>query len=602
MCNPNQASFPHTYASIQAIMPHQIQNHESKWWKEAVVYEIYVSSFKDANGDGIGDIPGIISKLDYLRDLGVDIIWISPHYQSPQVDMGYDISDYQQIHEPYGTMTDVDTLIERTHALGMKIIFDLVINHTSDLHPWFEESRSSIDSPKRDWYIWRPARYDASGNRYPPTNWRSNFGGPTWTWDETTQEYYFHIYAPGQPDLNWENPDCRRALYDTAIRFWLDKGIDGFRVDTVNRYSKRMDFVDVPVTDPADETQLAFQNFTNGPRIHEFISEMRSVLDDYRVFTVGELPNTPNESDVMRFISAREKQVDMVFNFDTVYLGQTPGDRFNLQHFTTRDFKRELTKWQMAIQGTDAWTTVFLENHDQGRSVSRFASDAPAHRIQAAKMLALVLGTLTGTLFLYQGQEIGMINAPPSYPVEEYKCVRSVNHYNKIRQQTGDDPVALRQALHALQQVARDHARVPMQWDDSENAGFCLASVTPWMRVLDSHREINVSDQMGRKGSVLEFWKTVIRFRKEHKDLAIYGRFQLIDQHDDLLMFVKYAGDDRLSLTVANLSDQPRQWALPPSLLMLKQSHPALSTLGPQKIHPSRLAGFEGRVYVSDFL
>jgi glycosidase len=580
-------------------MPHPVRQHEPKWWKEAVVYEIYVSSFKDSNNDGIGDISGVISKLDYLRDLGVDVLWISPHYQSPQIDMGYDISDYQQIHEPYGSMQDVDTLIEQTHARGMKIIFDLVINHTSDLHPWFQESRASLDSPKRDWYMWRPARYDATGKRCPPTNWRSNFGGPTWTWDEQTQQYYFHIYAPGQPDLNWENPECRRAIYDNAIRFWLEKGIDGFRVDTVNRYSKRIDFVDAPVTDPNDETQLAFQNFTNGPRIHEYISEVRSVLADYDVFTVGELPNTPDEADVMPFISAREKQLDMVFNFDTVYLGQTPGDRFTLQTFSTADFKRELTKWQTVIQDTDAWTTVFLENHDQGRSVSRFASDNPAYRVSAAKMLALVLGTMTGTLYLYQGQEIGMVNAPPSYPVEDYKCIRSVNHYNKIHRQTGGDPVALSHALDALQKVARDHARVPMQWDDSANAGFCDAQITPWMRVLDNYREINVANQVGRKGSVFEFWKNAIRFRKQHKDLLVYGRFHVIDQHEDLLVFVKEAADGKVSLTVANLSDQPRQWTLPPSLPRLKPSNLALSTCNAQELHQSQLTAFEGRVYVS---
>ncbi|CAN6674904.1 oligo-1,6-glucosidase Ima1p [Trichomonascus vanleenenianus] len=578
-------------------MPHLVRNHEPKWWKEAVVYEIYVSSFKDSNNDGIGDIPGIISKLDYLRDLGVDVLWISPHYKSPQVDMGYDISDYQQIHEPYGSTQDIDTLTEQTHAHGIKIIFDLVINHTSDQHPWFQESRQSLNSPKRDWYIWRPARYDANGKRCPPTNWRSNFGGPTWTWDEQTQQYYFHIYAPEQPDLNWENPECRQAIYDSAIRFWLDKGIDGFRVDTVNRYSKNMDFRDVPVTDPKDETQLAFQNFTNGPRIHEFISEVRSVLADYDVFTVGELPNTPDEATVMRFISAREEQLDMVFNFDTVYLGQTPGDRFSLQTFTKADFKRELTRWQKVIQDTDAWTTVFLENHDQGRSVSRFASDDPAHRVQAAKMLSVVLGTMTGTLYLYQGQEIGMVNAPPSYPVEEYKCIRSVNHYNKIRKQTGDDPLAMSEALDALQKVARDHARVPMQWDDSANAGFCDANATPWMRVLDTYKDINVASQVGKKDSVLEFWKKMVRFRKQHKELFVYGRFHAIDEREDLLVFVKEAFDGKTSLTVANLSDQPQEWTLPESYSGLKL---ALSTCGTPE--NSRLSEFEGRVYVSETL
>jgi glycosidase len=575
------------------------QRHESRWWKEAVVYEIYVASFKDSNDDGVGDIPGIISKLDYLKYLGVDVIWVSPHYQSPQVDMGYDISDYQQVHEPYGSMDDVDRLIKETHARGMKIIFDLVINHTSDRHPWFQEARSSKDSAKRDWYIWRPARYDEDGNRRCPTNWRSNFGGPTWTWDEVTQEYYFHVYAPEQPDLNWENPDCRRAIFKSAVRFWLDKGIDGFRVDTVNRYSKDTSFLDVPVTDPTDETQLAFQNFTNGPRIHEYISLLRDVLTDYDVFTVGELPNTPEPRDVLRFISAREKQIDMVFNFDTVYLGQTPGDRFRIQEFTRADFKRELTKWQKVIQGTDAWTTVFLENHDQGRSVSRFTSDDPAYRCMGTKMLAMVLCTMTGTLYLYQGQEIGMINAPLSYPVEEYKCVRSVNYYNKVRQQTKDDPVAMKKAHEALQKVARDHARVPMQWNSDANAGFCSANAKPWMRVLDSYQEINVADQIGKENSSLEFWRSMIGLRKRHKQLFVYGTFNEIEQHDDILIFTKESADGRISLTVANLANESRPFTLRPLADASGSLNLAVCNLDAQNVQPSQLAAFECRIYIS---
>ncbi|KAK9243912.1 maltase [Lipomyces tetrasporus] len=575
-------------------MSSQQSQHEQKWWKEGVVYQIYPSSFKDSNGDGIGDIPGIISKLDYLRELGVDIIWISPHYKSPQVDMGYDISDYEDIHEPYGTLEDCERLIQATHDRGMRIIFDLVINHTSDLHPWFLESRSSKSNPKRDWYIWRPAKYDENGNRCRPNNWRGNFSTPAWTWDEDTQEYYLHLYASEQPDLNWENEECRRAIYDTAIRFWLEKGIDGFRIDTVNRYSKYPGLPDAEVTQPDEETQIAVKYTTNGPRIHEFLTEINDILAPYDVFTVGELPCTPKQSEVMEYISARAKQLNMVFNFDTVDLGTTPGDRFRLKPYGNVDFKRELLKWQSAIADSDAWTTVFLENHDQGRSISRFASDLPEYRVRAGKMLAMILGTMTGTLFLYQGQEIGMINAPLSWPAHEYKCIRSVNHVEKIRERTNNDPAALCEALKILQKVARDHARVPMQWDDSPNAGFCSAKVDPWMSVIDSYKTINVADQMGRKDSVLEFWKRLLCLRKEYKELFVYGKFQLIEQDKDLMLFAKY-GAGMKSLTVANLSTETKKWEMPSSMavsdmkLIIGNMTGALDLLGP----------YEGRVYIS---
>jgi glycosidase len=407
------------------------------------------------------------------------------------------------------------------------------------------------------------------------------------------------VYAPEQPDLNWENPDCRRAIFESAVQFWLDKGIDGFRVDTVNRYSKDTSFLDVPVTDPTDETQLAFQNFTNGPRIHEYISLLRDTLTGYDVFTVGELPNTPEPRDVMRFISAREKQIDMVFNFDTVYLGQTPGDRFSIQEFTRADFKRELTKWQKVIQGTDAWTTVFLENHDQGRSVSRFTSDDPVYRCMGTKMLAMVLCTMTGTLYLYQGQEIGMINAPLSYPVEEYKCVRSVNYYDKIRQQTKNDPVAMEKAHEALQKVARDHARVPMQWNSDANAGFCSANAKPWMRVLDSYLEINVADQIGKENSSLEFWRSMIGLRKRHKELFVYGTFNEIEQHEDILIFTKESADGRMSLTVANLANESRPFTLQSRSGVSGSLNLAVCSLDAQSVQPAQLAAFECRIYIS---
>lgn len=576
--------------------------HVRKWWKEATVYQIYPASFQDTNGDGVGDIRGIISRLDYLRDdLGVDVIWVSPHYKSPQVDMGYDISDYEDIHDKYGTLADTEELIREVHARGMKVIFDLVINHTSSEHAWFRESRTSKTSAKRDWYIWRPAKYDAQGRRCRPNNWRSNFSKPAWTWDEQSQEYYLHLYAPEQPDLNWENEECRKAIYESAIKFWLDKGIDGFRIDTVNLYSKHPDLPDAPVVYPESESQPAMQYYANGPRMQHYLSEMNEIFGKYDIMTVGELPYTPNQADVMAYISARNKQLNMVFNFDVVDLGQTPGARFITRPFTNRDFKRELFKWQSVIQSTDAWTTVFLENHDQGRSVSRFGSDLPEHRVRAAKTLALILATLTGTLFLYQGQEIGMINAPRSWSAEEYKCIKSVSHLAEVQEQSTGDPTALSEALAVLQRVARDHARVPMQWEGkTSNAGFTPDSVKPWMSVLESHTHINVKDQIDVKGSVLDFWKEVLRLRKAHQDIFVYGNFQeleVVNGDEDIAVFVKEGENGVKAVVVANLSMEEKRLAMS-SILSEAGTNFKLGLVNVDDGLEDLLQPFEARVYL----
>ncbi|KAK9237692.1 glycoside hydrolase superfamily [Lipomyces kononenkoae] len=570
---------------------------EHKWWKEGVVYQIYPASFKDSNDDGIGDIPGIISQLDYLQDLGIDIVWVSPHYKSPQVDMGYDISDYQDIHEPYGTLEDCEELIKAVHDRGMRIIFDLVINHTSDQHAWFQESRSSKNSPKRDWYIWRPAKYDENGKRLPPNNWRSNFSKPAWTWDAQTQEYYLHVFAPEQPDLNWDNEECRKAIYETSMRFWLEKGVDGFRIDTVNMYSKVPTLPDAPIKDPTAESQLAQVHYCNGPRMHEFLSEMHQVLEPYDTMTVGECAFTFDSNIVMEYISAAKKQLDMVFHFDVVDLGQTPGSRYEHRPYTIKDFKYELLKWQSLIEGTDAWTTVFLENHDQGRSISRFASDLPEFRESSAKLLSVVLATLTGTIFIYQGQEIGMINIPATWPIEDYKDIKAISHYNRIKQRTNGNPEALAEAMRSLQIVGRDHSRVPMQWEGtSKNAGFCSDAATPWMRVLESHEEINVENQLGRKDSVLEFWKKMIKTRKNYKDLFVYGTFKQLEENnidDKVLVFGKEDSQGQRSLTVANISTEEKSWTLPDWARGYK-----LLIQSTEDVHDGHLLPFEARVYI----
>ena|ERR1700722_6593504 len=397
------------------------------------------------------------------------------------------------------------------------------------------------------------------------------------------------------PDLNWENPDCRRAIYDSSMRFWLNRGIDGFRIDTVNKYSKDITFPDAEITDPDEVTQPAMKHYSNGPRMREFLLEMNDVFDKYDIFTVGELPNTPLESDVMAYVSARQRQLNMVFNFDVVSLGQTLGNRLVPVPFTTADVKRQLSRWQTFVNGTDAWTTVFLENHDQGRSISRFGSDSEYYRERSGKMLAMILASMTGTLFIYQGQEIGMTNAPKSWGVEEYKDIRSVNFYEQIQDRSGGDAGALGKALDGMQKVARDHARLPVQWDESPNAGFTSKGVKPWMKVNGNFVDVNVEKQIGDERSLLAFWKRLIRLRKEHKDLFVYGEYELWgpDHEEDLFIFTK-TGSGKTSLTVANMCKNSKSLApigrlFPPKLVLGNVDDAEEGTLRP----------YESRIYMS---
>ncbi|KLU90835.1 alpha-glucosidase [Magnaporthiopsis poae ATCC 64411] len=510
--------------------------HSKKWWKEAVVYQVYPSSFKDTNGDGVGDLPGIIEKLDHIQSLGATVIWVCPMYDSPQVDLGYDIRDYEKVYPPYGTMQDMQNLIDSCHARGMRIILDLVINHTSDQHAWFQESRASKASPKRDWYIWRPARRGPAGERLPPNNWRSNFGSSVWTWDDASQEYYLHLFAPEQPDLNWENAETRRAIYASAMESWLRRGVDGFRVDTVNMYSKAPGLPDAPVVNPAQEWQFAAGQFCNGPRMFEYLDEMNKVMEGYDTMTVGELPHTPDLGRVLKYVSAAEKKLDMVFQFDVVDTGFGKDVKYDTTPFnwTLPEFKRRVLRTQSLISGTDAWTTSFLENHDQARSISRFASDVPEHRVQSGKLLCLLSCTLSGTLFVYQGQEIGMVNMSKDWPMDEYKDIESGNYYREVQAKvagTPDEASAMAAAKASLQHLARDHARVPMCWDDSPQGGFSTNPAT-WMRTHHLAGEINVAFQTGDPASVLGFWRKTLRLRREYADVLVYGDFEIDDIED----------------------------------------------------------------------
>ena len=438
---------------------------QPSWWKTGTVYQIWPASYKDSNSDGLGDIPGIISTLDYLKTLGIDIIWLSPMYDSPQKDYGYDISDYQAIYPPFGTMQDMDALIEGCHSRGIKLILDLVINHTSDQHRWFLESKKDKTNPKADWYMWRDPKI-VDGKRMPPNNWRAIFGGSAWEWVEERQQYYLHLFVKEQPDLNWELEEVRMALYKEAIEFWLDKGIDGFRVDTCNLYSKQPGLPDAPISLPEEYYQPAFKLFENGPRMHEWLQEQRRVcLDKYGdILMVGECPGS-DEKTILEYVDPKTNEFSCVFDFDTVDLGTNRnfgGKKHQTYKHQLPEFKLSLAKVQRMMMNNDAWGTVFLENHDQARSISRFATDKAEFREAAAKMLAAVIACLTGTLFLYQGQEIGTYNHSSKWKIEDLRDIDSINAYNDVKDRYGDDPNWNRKAMTGLATIGRDNARLPV--------------------------------------------------------------------------------------------------------------------------------------------
>lgn len=557
-----------------------------KWWKESSIYQIWPASYKDSNGDGVGDIPGIILTLDYVKNLGVDIIWLSPMYDSPQDDMGYDISNYESIYAKYGTMDDMNKLIEEVHSRGMRLILDLVVNHTSDQHAWFQESRSSKTNPKRDWYIWKPPRYDEQGYRHPPNNWLSVFSGSAWKYDELTDEYYLHLFADSQPDLNWESEAARRAIYDSALLFWLKKGIDGFRIDVAGLYSKDQAFPDAPIVIPDLEWQPFDKYCLPGPRIHEFHKEMfKETNSKYDVMTVGEIGNTTREN-ALKYVSAKEKEMNMMFLFDAVQVGSNLKNRYEIIDWKLSDFKQAIKNMSSFAEGTDAWSTIFLENHDQPRSVTRFGDDLAEWRFKSAKLLATLQTTLSGTLFIYQGQEFGMTNVPRSWDISEYLDISTINYYKLYRDQYGDKD--LEKVMDGINLLARDHARTPVQWDDSENAGF--SSGKPWMRVNDNYKEVNAKSQVDKADSLFNYWKKALLVRKEYKDVLIYGDLDILDFNDQNLFSYLKKKDGNEAYVVLNFTDKSQKFEKPEGdfELVLANEESAASDLSP----------YEGRVYI----
>ncbi|MBO3725714.1 alpha-glucosidase [Actinomyces bowdenii] len=513
------------------VSPRHVGTQED-WWRHAVVYQVYPRSFADSNGDGYGDIPGITSRLDYLDALGVDVVWLSPVYRSPQDDNGYDISDYQDIDPMFGTLEDMDALIAGLHERGMRLVMDLVVNHTSDEHAWFADSRSSKDSPKRDWYIWRPARQvkglEPGAPGTEPTNWGSAFSGPAWAWDEATGEFYLHLFSTKQPDLNWENPEVRRAVHG-MMTWWLDRGVDGFRMDVINLISKTYPLADRP----RGEGQLygsGFDAVANGPRIHEFLAEMHREVFTPRpghILTVGEMPGV-STGQALLYTGPERSELDMVFQFEHVGLADGPGGKFDPVPVDLVALKTNLASWQEALapapgaQGPAerGWNSLYWDNHDQPRAVSRFGDDDPAWREISAKTLASVLHAHRGTPYVYQGEELGMTNTV-FHGIGDYRDLESINHFHE-RVGQGDDPDAL---LAAMPVNSRDNARTPVHWSEAEHAGFTTGE--PWIAVAPNYREVNAASQVGVAGSVFEHYRALIALRHDEGVLAL-GAFRLL--------------------------------------------------------------------------
>ncbi|KAI8682515.1 hypothetical protein LRP88_05516 [Fusarium phalaenopsidis] len=530
---------------------------DRQWWKELVVYQIYPASFLDSDADGLGDLPGIISKLDYIQSVGATAIWLSPIFKSPQHDMGYDVSDYRDIHRPYGTVEDVEALIRGCHERGIKVLLDLVVNHTSHEHEWFRESRSSRTSPKRDWYFWRDPKFDSDGTRQPPNNWASIFGGSAWTWDEQTGQYYLSLFLPEQPDLNWANEEMRRATY-ADMQFWLEKGADGFRIDSMNLMSKHPDLPDAPITRPASEFQPGDKYFASGPRMHDFIREMREeVLDKYVCMTVGELGFTKDEDSVASYVAKDRHELNMLFTGDIVDMDFGVDHKYERDDFRLSKLKAITSRWQGAMPKFDGWNSVYMDNHDSGRSLSRYGSDLPEYRKDAAKMLAVYLGTLSGTLFLLQGQEIGMANAPESWTIDDYIDVEGLNYYKSELSKRGAG-ADMSDVMREMRLKARDNGRLPMQWSADKNGGFTQGS-KPWMRVNDDFSDWNVAQQENDDDSVLAFWRQVLKLRQQEKDVFVYGRFDILPEYErseHVFAYTMTSYDGRVALVLLNFSDK----------------------------------------------
>lgn len=523
-------------------------NKEAPWWKKSVVYQIYPKSFRDSNGDGIGDLNGITEKLPYLKKLGVDVLWLNPIYVSPQVDNGYDIADYFDIDPQLGTMADFESLLKRAHELGIRIILDLVVNHTSDLHPWFAEAKKSRENPYHDYYIWKDP---VDGGE--PNNWGASFGGSAWEYEEDPARYYLHLFAKEQPDLNWENPKVREEVYD-VLRFWLEKGIDGFRMDVISLISKKQDYPDGPVIQNKAYGSY-YAGCSNGPRVHEFLQEMnQKVLSKYDIMTVGETPNTSADQAVL-YTNEAVPELNMVFHFDHMHLDYDENGKYALTRFKLTDLKAVMSEWQVKMQENNGWNSLYWSNHDQARAVTRFGNDGEAYRVMSAKMLGTVLHMMQGTPFIYEGEELGMINAKFT-SIDQYRDIEALDTFQDFTERKG---ISKEETLKRLALKSRDMARTPMQWSGEAAAGF--TSGTPWIEVNPNYKEINAEACLKDDDSVFCYYQKLIRLRHS-VPIITEGKYRLLDPENEQVYSYLRIGEKETLLVAANFSDQVIEYSV----------------------------------------
>ncbi|UOQ95658.1 alpha,alpha-phosphotrehalase [Halobacillus shinanisalinarum] len=554
---------------------------EQPWWKQAVVYQIYPKSFNDTTGNGVGDIQGIIEKLDYLNTLGVDVLWLTPMYKSPQNDNGYDISDYYGIHEEYGTMADFERLLDETHKRGMKLIMDIVVNHTSTEHAWFQESKKSKDNPYRDYYIWKDP---VDGG--PPNNWQSKFGGSAWEYDEDTGQHYLHLFDVTQADLNWENPKVREKIYEMMC-FWGEKGVDGFRLDVINLISKNQDF-------PNDDGSVAPGDgrkfYTDGPRAHEFMHEMhQEVFAPYDLMTVGEMSSTTIDHCILYTAPERE-ELSMTFNFHHLKVDYPDGEKWTKASFDFYELKQILSTWQAEMNQGNGWNALFWCNHDQPRVLSRFGEDVN-YPVESGKMLATTIHMMQGTPYIYQGEEFGMTN-PGFDSIDQYRDVESLNAYNLLREKGLNEA----EIMEILQQKSRDNSRTPVQWNNEQHAGFTEG--TPWIPVAENYPQINAEKVVQEEASIFAHYQKLIELRKDNP-IITHGDYQLLLPNDDRIFAYLRKWKGESLLVINNFYGQAASFTLPDDAEVDGTSEVMISNYqdAPRDYHHVELRPYESIVY-----
>jgi len=520
-----------------------------EWWHNSVVYQVYPKSFNDSNDDGIGDISGITEKLDYLQKFGIDIIWLNPIYKSPQVDNGYDISNYREIDPSFGTMADFQKLLDETHKRHMRLILDLVVNHTSDEHPWFKAAKSSKDDPHHNYYIWK----DGDGKKLP-NNWGSSFGGSTWEYIDKLGQYYLHLFAKQQPDLNWDNPKVRQEIYD-IMRFWLEKGVDGFRMDVISLFSKDPAYPDGPVIQNKAYGSY-YKGAANGPKIHDYLQEMNSqVLSHYDIVTVGETPHT-SVDEAVKYTDANRHELNMVFHFDHMHLDYDENGKFSTKRFKLPELKEVFTKWQNGMAEHNGWNSLYWSNHDQARPVTRFGADDTKWREQSAKMLGTILHMQQGTPFIFQGEELGMTNAKFN-SIDDYSDIETKNIYNDFM---NNKKLGLKYTMKSIYLKSRDNARTPMPWSDGVNAGFTKG--TPWIKLNPNYQEINVKNTLADSNSTFYYYQKLIKLRHE-LPIITNGKYVILDKNNEQTYSYLRENDKQILFVTGNFTDKEQNVELP---------------------------------------